>query len=144
MNELADALKKALADCFALYFKAHTYHWNVEGPDFKQYHDLFLDVYSQAFDEVDTIAEHIRAIDRYAPTSLSEIATLSSIPQDDMPTDALSMVKRLYDANTLLIASLMRAYQAAETASEVGVSNFLQDLIDTHQKTNWVLRSTAK
>lgn len=144
MEELIESLKKALADTFALYFKAHSFHWNVEGPDFIQYHGLFGDVYDQAFGEVDTIAEHIRALDAYAPSSLGQMRALSSIQEEAVPSDAVSMVRRLYDANNMVIVSLLKAYQSAEAANEVGVSNFLQDLIDKHQKTGWMLRSTIK
>jgi len=30
-EELITSMKKVLADTFVMYFKAHTYHWNVEG-----------------------------------------------------------------------------------------------------------------
>ena len=45
MNELQAALKIALANTFVSYFKAHSYHWNVEGIDFSQYHSFFGDFY---------------------------------------------------------------------------------------------------
>jgi starvation-inducible DNA-binding protein len=33
--------KVVMADTFKFYLRAHGYHWNVEGPDFLQYHELF-------------------------------------------------------------------------------------------------------
>ena len=41
METLIEVMKKVLADTFALYLKAHNYHWNVEGPNFPQYHEFF-------------------------------------------------------------------------------------------------------
>ena len=38
---VAEALKKVLADSYALYLKTQNYHWNVEGPNFKSLHELF-------------------------------------------------------------------------------------------------------
>jgi starvation-inducible DNA-binding protein len=58
MNELAEALKKALADTFAFYLKAHNFHWNVEGPNFNDYHAFFGVLYNDAWGAVDLIAEH--------------------------------------------------------------------------------------
>jgi starvation-inducible DNA-binding protein len=143
-EELLLSLKQAMADSFVLYYKAHSYHWNVEGSDFKQYHDLFGDIYEEIFGAVDTLAEHIRQLDDYAPTSLSQIKSLSMISEDEEIVSAMSMVSRLLDANNLTLASLMMAYRAADNATELGLANFIQDRIAAHQKHGWMLKATLK
>jgi starvation-inducible DNA-binding protein len=143
-EELLLSLKQAMADSFVLYYKAHTYHWNVEGADFKQYHDLFGDIYEEIFGAVDTLAEHIRQLDDYAPASLSQIKSLSMISEDEEVVSAMSMVSRLLDANNLTLASLMMAYRAADNATELGLANFIQDRIAAHQKHGWMLKATLK
>jgi starvation-inducible DNA-binding protein len=143
-EELLSSLKQAMADSFVLYYKAHTYHWNVEGADFKQYHDLFGDIYEEIFGAVDTLAEHIRQLDDYAPASLSQIKSLSMISEDEEIVSAMSMVSRLLDANNLTLASLMMAYRAADNATELGLANFIQDRIAAHQKHGWMLKATLK
>ena len=40
MDELIEQMKVALASTFAFYLKAHNFHWNVEGPNFPQYHSF--------------------------------------------------------------------------------------------------------
>ena len=40
-KEISEALRKALADTFVLYFKTHSFHWNVEGIHFRALHILF-------------------------------------------------------------------------------------------------------
>ena len=42
-----------LANTFCMYLLAQKYHWNVEGPNFSQYHALFGDLYEQLFEEID-------------------------------------------------------------------------------------------
>ena len=42
---LADAVTKVLADSFLFYFKAHSFHWNVVGNDFPEYHEFFGKIY---------------------------------------------------------------------------------------------------
>jgi len=145
MNELQTALKKVLADTFVMYFKTHTYHWNVEGMFFPQLHEFFGNLYEELYGAVDPIAEHIRAMDSYAPMSLTELKGLSTVMETltDVP-DAKSMVNNLIVDNNTVIISLMQAYQEAEKASELGLSNFLQDRIDIHQKHGWMLKATAK
>jgi starvation-inducible DNA-binding protein len=143
-EELITSMKKVLADTFVMYFKAHTYHWNVEGADFKQYHDFFGGIYEELFAAVDDIAEHIRQLDGYTPTSLMELKSYSMVSEDEEAVSAMSMVNRLLDANNLLLASLMMAYKDAEAATELGLSNFLQDRIAAHQKHGWMLKATTK
>ena len=143
-EELLSSLKQAMADSFVLYYKAHSYHWNVEGADFKQYHDLFAVIYQEIFEAIDTIAEHIRQLDDYAPTSLTQLKSLSMISEDEDVVSSMSMVSRLLDANNLTLASLMMAYRAADSATELGLANFLQDRIAAHQKHGWMLKATLK
>ena len=143
-EELITSMKKVLADTFVMYFKAHTYHWNVEGADFKQYHDFFGGIYEELFAAVDDIAEHIRQLDGYTPTSLMELKSYSMVSEDEEAVSAMSMVNRLLDANNLLLASLMMAYKDAEAATELGLSNFLQDRIAAHQKHGWMIKATTK
>jgi starvation-inducible DNA-binding protein len=143
-EELIISMKKVLADTFVMYFKAHTYHWNVEGSDFKQYHDFFGGIYEELFAAVDDIAEHIRQLDGYTPTSLMELKSYSMVSEDEEQVSAMSMVNRLLDTNNLILASLMMAYKDAEAATELGLANFLQDRIAAHQKHGWMLKATTK
>ena len=143
-EELITSMKKVLADTFVMYFKAHTYHWNVEGADFKQYHDFFRSIYEELFAAVDDIAEHIRQLDGYTPTSLMELKSYSMVSEDEEAVSAMSMVNRLLDTNNLILASLMMAYKDAEAATELGLANFLQDRIAAHQKHGWMLKATTK
>lgn len=142
---LADSLKNALSNTFVLYFKAHSYHWNVEGPDFEQYHSFLGKFYEEVFGEVDTIAELIRTLDVYAPTSLAKLTTGSDIEETEgVIPSGLAMIENLKTNNDRLLASLYTAYKDAEDASEFGISNAIQDLITTHEKQAWMLRSFAK
>jgi starvation-inducible DNA-binding protein len=144
MESLQLSLQKTLADVFTMYFKAHTFHWNVEGPDFKQYHDLFGGIYEEVYGSIDLLAEHIRQIDAYTPTSLKQLSGLTVVTEDETVMPALQMIKSLMDANSMVLASLMLSYRDADNASELGLANFLQDRIAAHQKHAWMLKATLK
>ena len=145
MDELNIALKKVLADTFLMYFKTHAFHWNVEGADFKQYHDFFGGIYEELFAAVDPIAEHVRALDSYAPTTLKQLTSMAMVNEvDDPMTNPAEMLRTLIVDNNLVIVSLMRTYQLAEQASELGLANFLQDRIDAHNKLGWMLKAASK
>ncbi len=141
---LIDELKKVHADAFTFYLKTHFYHWNVEGPNFPQYHDFFQNLYQEVFASVDSLAELIRTLDSYAPGTLTRLKELTSIEETDDVPDAKTMMTRLLQENNILRASLLTAYRTAESTGEVGISNFLQDRIQAHEKHAWMLRSILK
>ena len=141
---LIDELKKVHADAFTFYLKAHFYHWNVEGPDFPQYHDFLQNLYQEVFASIDSLAELIRTLDSYAPGTLTRLKELTSIEETDDVPDARTMMTRLLQENNILRASLLTAYKTADTTGEVGISNFLQDRIQAHEKHSWMLRSILK
>jgi len=141
---LIDELKKVHADAFTFYLKAHYYHWNVEGPNFPQYHDFLQNLYQEVFASVDTFAELIRTLDSYAPGTLTRLKELTSIEETDDVPDAKTMMSRLLQENNILRASLLTAYTTADTTGEVGIANFLQDRIQAHEKHAWMLRSILK
>lgn len=144
MMELIEALKKAQATTFALYLKAHNFHWNVEGPDFAQYHSFLGDFYEEVFGAVDTIAELIRTLDAYAPGSFSRFQQLSTIEDELSVPKGIVMMARLYADNQRTLAVLNEAYRIAESAGNYGISNALQDRITAHEKHGWMLRSFTK
>jgi starvation-inducible DNA-binding protein len=144
MEELVNDAKVALADTFAMYLKAHNYHWNVEGSDFPQLHELFEKIYGELWGAVDSIAEHIRTCDSYVPGSFSRFSELTKIEDELKIPAAPEMVRRLLADNDTVMASLKKAYESAETAGNIGFSNFLQDRYDAHMKHGWMLRATIK
>jgi starvation-inducible DNA-binding protein len=144
METLIQQLKVILATNFALYLKAHNYHWNIEGPNFPQYHS-FLDLfYNQVFDQTDAIAEHIRYLNAYAPGSFSRFLELADIDDATTVPSDLAMMLEIKNDNDRLIVHLRAGIVAADQAGEPAVSNFLQDVLGRQQKSAWMLRSILK
>jgi starvation-inducible DNA-binding protein len=144
MEKLIDLMKRILADTFAFRIKAQYYHWNVEGPDFMQYHDLFSKLYTEADGNIDDIAEHIRALGAYAPGSLKRFSELTVIEDEDTIPAALEMINRISADNMKLHNILMAAQKVADELGQRGVVNFLEGLLDANEKTQWMLRATLK
>jgi len=141
---LVDDLKRVQADTFALYAKAHYYHWNVEGPDFVQYHDFLGKLYEELHDAVDVIAEEVRAIDSYAPGAHRMLMELTKIADDNTIPTALEMMQRLLNDNEIVMEGLVTAFMSAEAVGEIGLADFLTQRMDVHKKHRWMLRSITK
>jgi starvation-inducible DNA-binding protein len=144
MEQLIEQMKTILGTNFGLYFKAHTFHWNVEGPDFAQYHGFLGDFYESVFDQTDSIAEHIRALGSYAPTTLARMMELSKVNDLVAIPSPLVMMSELVNDNNKYILELRAGIALAEAADEPAVGNFLQDILDAHQKHGWMLKSFTR
>lgn len=70
MDQLEQAAKVAFASEFSFYLKAHNFHWNVEGSDFFEYHELFGKIYEEVYSSIDNFAEKIRSLGTYVPAGL--------------------------------------------------------------------------
>jgi len=144
MEELVQQMKVCLASTFAFYLKAHNFHWNVEGPLFPQYHSLFESVYTDAWGAIDSIAEHIRALDSYAPGSMSRYSSLSIVDEQLNVPNAHKMIIEILSDNNSVKTLLEKTCNLAEKNNQVGLANFLQDRIDIHSKQGWMLKATSK
>lgn len=144
MDDLVASLKSCLANSFAFYAKAHACHWNVTGSDFFQYHSLFETIYSEVYGSIDAFAELIRTLDAYAPPTLGTLAELSKLSSYTETGDSKSMISSLLKDNDTVLLYLFSTYKVAEAAGEVGISNFIQDRIASHQKHGWFLKASIK
>jgi len=142
---LVENLKVVLASSFTLYLKAHNFHWNVEGPDFPQYHKFLDDFNNEIFENaIDRSAEFIRALDHYTPGSLTRFLELSIVKDQVLIPRAELMMQELYEDNATVLAYLKETFHVAEQEDEQGVANFIAERIDAHGKHQWMLRSVLK
>ena len=144
METLQEIMKKVLADTFALYLKAHNYHWNVEGSNFPQYHEFFGNLYKELHDAVDPIAEEIRSLDAYAPGSFTRFMELTEIEDEITVPAGVEMARRLMTDNERVLATLNVAFKLADQFDKKGLADFLAGRIDIHNKHAWMLRSITK
>jgi starvation-inducible DNA-binding protein len=142
--DLIQLLNKVLADTFALYLKTQSFHWNVEGPDFSEYHELFGKIYEELQGAVDPIAEHVRALDGYAVGTMKRMIEMTTVDETVVVPPARDMFHDWMRANDEVLKSLRECYLNAERQGEIGLSNFLQDRYDIHKKHAWMIRATLK
>lgn len=141
---LAADLKSVLGDTVTLYFMFHGAHWNVEGPDFSQYHGLFAEVYEDIYSAIDPVAENIRKLGDYAPFNLKNFIDDRTISFNALKTDPKSMSKSLLKELESYIANINKALKSAIDADEQGIANFLADLDDRMKKWRWQLTASTK
>lgn len=137
------ALSKLLASTYTLYLKTHGYHWNVEGPHFQQLHTQFMEQYTEMWTAVDELAERIRALGHYAPTSYAAMAKLSAVTEETGTPDWREMVTTLASGHEQVARIARDVLRIAEEANDDATADVVTPRITLHEKTAWMLRATA-
>jgi len=140
-KKIAAGLERVLADSYTLYLKTHKYHWNVTGPMFQTLHVMFETQYTELALAVDEIAERIRALGALSPGSYREFGGLTAVPEDDDSPDAMTMIRRLVEAQETVVRTARAAFPAAEEADDQATADLLTQRMQVHEKTAWMLRS---
>jgi len=144
MDKFINQLKIAFASQYAFAIKTQNYHWNVEGIDFYQKHEMFQTIYEEVYGAVDDFAENIRKLKAYTPASLYRFSALSAVDDELEILDPQSMVAELL-ADAEKMQEIMKVlFAEAEARGQHGLSNFLADRQDAFAKHAWFLRSTLK
>ena len=141
---LSESLKKLLANSYAFVIKAQQFHWNVEGPNFPQYHEFFGDLYGEVYASIDKTAEYIRTLDSYTPGSFARLSELCAIPDQLKIPRAELMFAELAQDNQKLLDMWKQAFHLAEQEDQQGICDFIASRIDAHAKHGWMLKSTLK
>ena len=144
MEKLYKLISDAQASLFVLFHKTWVYHWHVVGTDFHQLHTVFGEQYETMFEEVDRISEHMRYLNIKPISTLTRSTEVSRIDQASnsaQDVDAMKMVSQLHDDNKSLIDLLGEVSEEAESQKQYATANLIQDLMESHGKFVWFLRS---
>lgn len=145
MNELVAALKILQANLTFMYYKTHSYHWNVEGIEFSQFHDFYADLYEDIYGSIDPVAENIRKLGEYTPISISELYNFKTVEENNVRVDLIKdQLATLIVDNDKVIESLNKVFALATATNKQGLMNFIADRLDTHAKHAWMLKASAK
>ena len=144
-DAVIDILSKALADEYVLYTKTRNYHWNVVGPHFNDLHKFFEAQYDQTAEDIDEIAERVRALGGKAVSTLTEFmkhTRLSEHPAEY--PDSKTMIVNLVADHETIIQNLREDIKSCNQHNDVGTEDFLTGMLEKHEKTAWMLRSTLE
>jgi len=132
-------LKALIADNFLAYYKAHTFHLNVTGPDFAQYHGLFEEVYDKLWEWHDTLSEQLRQGGDMYPFTLAAVAKMADLKDDAAGvTDCTKMIAATCSDLEELLAEGEGVYATADPALETVIGDYCADV----KKLCWKLSAT--
>ena len=138
--EISSALRKLLADVFALYVKTKNFHWQMSGPHFHDYHLLLDEQATQVFAMTDDIAERARKLGGTTIRSISDITRHQRLKDNNLefvaPND---MLTELRNDNRQLTRELRSAHELCERRNDVATASLIENWIDETERRTWFL-----
>lgn len=132
-----------LADHYLLVTKTKFYHWNIEGPEFHDLHELLDAHYEIISEQVDEIAEQNLKLGGQAPGTLAWFKAHTRLKEDEGDTipDSRTMVSNLLADHERIMETLHSDIGDSDNKYDDAVtSNLLQEISDEHHKMAWMLR----
>ncbi len=142
-KNVADELSKLLANEYVLFSKTKNAHWNVEGLDFYDKHQVFDNQANQLASIIDSVAERIRTVGFAAPASLKAFLELTTLQETDLDSNSsVTFINDLLLAHETIIIQLRNNISLfADSYGDFGSSDFITGLLQEHEKTAWILRT---
>ncbi|HPN70409.1 MAG TPA: DNA starvation/stationary phase protection protein [Saprospiraceae bacterium] len=145
-KKVAAELSVVLANEYVLFTKTKNAHWNVEGSDFYEKHQLFEDQAQQLASIIDSVAERIRTLGFVSPASLKAFLDLTTLVESGLTTkSSAAFIKNLLADHETVINHLSKKINPfTNEYGDFGSGDFITGLLQDHEKMAWILRSHLK
>jgi len=140
VSEITTALRRLLADAFALYLKTKNFHWHMTGRHFRDYHLLLDEHADQIFAMTDDIAERARKIGGTTLRSISDISRHQRLKDNNEESVATKeMLAELKADNQVLTRYFRSAHETCDKYNDVATASLIEVWIDQTERRTWFL-----
>lgn len=143
-KEVTTSLNQLLADYQLYYQNLRIFHWRVTGRQFFTLHKYFEDLYQDARNNIDTIAERILTLGEYPVGHWSQYLDMAEIREAKGDQEASAMVSEVIANHSMLIRDMRMSIDKAEQSNDQGTEDMLVGMLKTVEKSTWMLRSWLK
>ena len=116
-------------------------HWNIKGKSFFELHVKFEELYTDAQDKVDLVAERILTLEGTPLHTFNDYVALSSIPvgkeisQDEAAVNlVVKSLEKLLEIERVILTK-------SDDANDEGTNALMSDFISEQEKTLWMLKA---
>ena len=140
VTEITAALRRLLADAFALYLKTKNFHWHMSGQHFRDYHLLLDEQAEQIFAMTDDLAERARKIGGATLRSIGDIFRHQRLKDNDEESmTPKEMLSELNGDNQALTRYFRSAHEICEKYNDVATASLIEVWIDQTERRTWFL-----
>ncbi|MDC7995937.1 Dps family protein [Altibacter sp. HG106] len=133
-----------LADYHLYYQKLRNFHWNILGENFFDLHLKFEELYTDAREKIDEIAERILTLNFHPMSKYSHYLEISNITEEKSLIDDKKMVNCLIEDHGKLLEQMKKVVKKADDSGDEGTIDLIGAYIRYLEKASWMLNAWTK
>ena len=141
-NKVADvvsALHRLLADFQVHYTNLRGFHWDIKGHGFFVLHGKFEDMYNDAAEKVDEIAERILMLGGTPANKFSDYLKVANINEVDKVSNGEQALNNILQSISYLIGEERKILSIASQAGDEVTVSMMSDYLKEQEKMVWML-----
>ncbi|WP_209319783.1 Dps family protein [Ancylomarina longa] len=136
-----EQLQILLANYQLYYQNLRNFHWNVGGNSFFELHAKFEELYNDASDKVDEIAERILTLNGHPLGNFSDYLAISTIQEANSNCSGAEMVAEIIASHEILIRKVKDVLVEATISEDEGTLDILPAYVSNLEKLNWMFKA---
>lgn len=138
-QKVAEGLNQLLANFQIYYQNLRGFHWNIKGNRFFVLHAKFEELYNDAVEKVDELAERILTLGHTPFHSYAAYAKVASLKAVENVSDGDECLKAVLENLAVLIKQEREIIALAGQAGDDGTQDLLTPYISQQEKLVWML-----
>lgn len=131
-------LNELLASYEIHYQNLRALHWNIKGQHFFELHEKYEELYGNAQEIIDILAERILTYKTTPLYKFSDYMKASVITENEYISEGTKGVKYIVDAQNALLKLEREIFVLSDTDDDEGTSALVSDLIREKEKSIWM------
>lgn len=139
VNNVVAALQQLLADYQVFYTNLRGFHWNIKGHGFFILHSKFEEMYNDAAEKVDELAERILMLGGEPANKFSEYLKVARVKEVSGVSCGDEALKNILETYGLFIAEERKLLSLASEANDEATVALMSDYLKEQEKLVWML-----
>ena len=139
VNNVVAALQQLLADYLVFYTNLRGFHWNIKGHGFFILHSKFEEMYNDAAEKVDELAERILKLGGEPANKFSEYLKVARVKEVSGISCGDEALKNILETYGLFIAEERKLLSLASEANDEATVALMSDYLKEQEKLVWML-----
>lgn len=141
INKLTVDLNELLANFQVYYQNVRGLHWNIKGKSFFELHLKFEELYTDAQEKVDLIAERILTLEGNPLHTFADYEKISTVPVGKNISKDNEAVQLVVDSLNKLISIERVILDESAAADDEGTNTLMSDFIAEQEKIVWMMKA---
>lgn len=140
-KEISEDLNVLLANLQVYYQNLRGVHWNIKGEHFFQLHPKFEELYLDAQEKVDLVAERILTLGVTPLHTFEDYVANSSVKVGKNVSDTTKTVELVLESIQELLKIEREILEKSDELNDEGTNSMMSDFISFQEKTAWMLKA---